>query len=105
MVQNKSLNFLPGEFLDQPNNLTRFSVTPGLKFGEYQLPVYAYFVTASVGRKKSHTLDLRFKILEQIICQAHGLVCIVSNSAIDDLDYHHDAISFMNCPKIILLLT
>ena len=88
------LHFLFGDFFDQPDHFTRFGVTPGLEFGKNKLPVYADLVTASTGRNQRYAFNLRFKIFEQIICQAHGPVGIVSNRAINDLDFHHDAISW-----------
>lgn len=72
-------------------------MTSCLKFGVDQLPVYADFETASAGWNESYAFNLRFKILEQIACQAHGLVGVVSNRAVNDLDFHHNAISlFVN---------
>lgn len=68
-------------------------MTPGLEFGKNKLPVYADLVTASIGWNKRYAFNLRFKISEQIIYQAHGPVGIVSNRTINDLDLHHNAIS------------
>jgi hypothetical protein len=67
-------------------------MTSGLEFGVNELPIDANFKPASIGRDKRHLFNLRFKMIEQIVCQAHGPVCIVSNSAVKDLDFHHDAI-------------
>jgi hypothetical protein len=92
MYQQESSLFL-FKFLDQPDDFARVGMTPGLEFGVDQLPVYADFVTASVGRNESHAFNLWFKILEQIVCQAHGPVGIVSNRTVNDLDLHHGAIS------------
>jgi hypothetical protein len=69
------------------------------------LSIDAYLVAASIGWNESQAFDLRFKFLQQIICQAHGLVGIVSNCAVSDLDLHPGGSSFGNTPKIILLLT
>jgi hypothetical protein len=79
--------------LNQTDYFARVSVTPGLEFGVNQLTVHTDFEPASIGGNKCHTFNLRFKILEQIVCQAYGPVCIVSNSTVGNLDFHHLNIS------------
>jgi hypothetical protein len=79
-------------------------VTTGLELGINDLPVYTDFVTASAGRNKSYAFNLGFKLLEQIVSQAHGPVRKVSNGTVNNLDLHHGAISWSYYPKIILLL-
>lgn len=74
------------------------------EFGVYQLPVYTDFVTASIGWDESHAFNFRFKILEQIVCQAHGPGSVMSDLAINDLNFHHRAFSISDNLKIILLL-
>jgi hypothetical protein len=69
------------------------------------LTIDAYLVAASIGRNESQAFDLCFKFLQQFICQAHGLVGIVSDRTVSDLDLHHGGISSGSTPKIILLLT
>ena len=69
------------------------------------MSIDTYLVPASTGWNKSQAFDLRFKFLQQIICQAHGLFGIVSNCAVSDLDLQHGGISSSSTPKIILLLT
>jgi hypothetical protein len=93
-ITAESLQFLFGDFFDQPDNFIRLGVTPGLEFGKNKLPVYADLVTASTGWYQRYAFNLRFKNFEQIICQAHGPVGIVSNRTINDLDFHHNAISW-----------
>ena len=63
------------------------------ELGVDQLPVYTDFVTATIGRDESHTFDFQFEILEQIVRQAHGPVSVMSDLAINDLDFHHRSIS------------
>ena len=68
-------------------------MTPRLEFGVDQLIVYTDLKPASQGWNKGHTLDLRFEILEQIICQALGPVGVVSNCTINDLNFHSGGLS------------
>jgi len=56
----------------------------GLEFGVYQLIVHGDFVSASLGRDECDTLNLRLKAFEQFVCQAHGPVGEMSDSAIND---------------------
>ena len=74
------------QIFDQPDNLTGFGMPPGLKFGIDQLFIHGHLVSASLRGDQGEALDLRFESLEQVICQAHGPVSIVSDSAIDDRD-------------------
>jgi hypothetical protein len=62
---------------------------PGLEFGVNKLPVHTDLKAAAIGWNESEAFDLRFKILEQLVSQAHGPAGIVSNRTIDDLDLHH----------------
>ena len=62
-------------------------MSSGLEFGVYQLIVDGDLVTASIRRGECNPLDLRLEVFEQFICQAHGPVGVVSDSAIDDGDF------------------
>jgi hypothetical protein len=93
-----------GEFSNQFYHFTRFGMAACLEFGVDQLPVDTDFVPAAIGRDESHAFDLRFEMLEQIVRQANGPVSVMSDLAINDLDFHHRAISLSDNPKIILLL-
>jgi hypothetical protein len=81
------------ELLYQPDHLAGFGVTPGLELGINQSVVDTDFVPASIGGDESHALDFRFEVFEQIACQAHGPVGVMSDRAVDDLDFHHGDIS------------
>jgi len=55
-----------------------------LEFGVNQLIVHGDLVSASLGRDESNTLNFRLEVIEQFVCQAHGLVGEVSDCAIDN---------------------
>jgi hypothetical protein len=59
----------------------------GLEFGVYQLIVRGDLESASLGRDECDTLNLRFKAFKQFVCQAHGPVGIMSDSAINDRNF------------------
>ena len=63
------------------------------------MSIDTYLVAASSRWNESQAFDLCFKFLQQFICQAHGLVGIVSNCAVSDLDLHHGGISSLKYSK------
>jgi hypothetical protein len=64
-------------------------VTVGLEFGINQTVVYFDLEPASVRRDQGQAIELVLEFLEQIICQAHGPVGVVSYGAVDDFDVYH----------------
>ncbi len=58
------------------------------QFREKQLPVDSYLKPASHSSDQNETLYLWFKIFQQIRCQAHGPVSIVSNCAVFYPNFH-----------------
>ena len=56
----------------------------GLEFGVYQCIVHRNLIPASLGRDKRNALDLRLKVFEELIRQAHGPIGVVSDGAIND---------------------
>ena len=68
-------------------------MTAGLEFGINELVVDGDLVPASLGGEERDGLDLRFEVLEQVICQAHGPVGVVSDCTICDGDLQHGWIS------------
>lgn len=60
---------------------------PGLEFGVYQRIIYLDLEPAAVRGDQCHRFDLRFEVFDQFFYQAHGPVCVVSNSAVGDLDF------------------
>ena len=99
--------FLPGEHLNQSDNFAGLGMPPGLEFGKDQLLVNANFETAATGWYECQILNLRFKLFEQIACQAHGPVSIASNSAVIDLDLHlhHGTGSLIHFRKLYFFLS
>ena len=91
--------------MNQSDDFAGLGMPPGLEFGEDQLLVNANFETASTGWNECQTLNLRFKLFEQIVCQAHGPVSIASNSAVIDLDLHHGTDSLINFRKLYFFLS
>lgn len=59
-------------------------MSSGLEFGVYQLIVHSDLVPAPLRRDEHNILDLRLEILKQFLCQVHGPVGEVSDSAIND---------------------
>jgi hypothetical protein len=66
-------------------------VTVGLELGIDQALVYFDFELASVRRDQGQALKLVLEFLEQVVCQAHGPVGVMSYSAVDDFDFDHCA--------------
>jgi len=73
-----------GEFTNQLENLTWFSMATCLEFGVNQCIVYCYLVTASLGRDEGNALDLRLDAIKQFICQAYSPVSKVSDGTVGD---------------------
>ena len=59
-------------------------MSSGLEFGVYQFIIHGDFVPASLRWDECNTLDLWLEISEQLVCQAHGPVGVVSNRTIDN---------------------
>ena len=64
----------------------------GLEFGIDQLIVHTDLELASVRGDQGQALDIVLEFLEQVVCQAHGPVSIMSNSAVDDFDVYHGVV-------------
>ena len=64
-------------------------MTVGLEFGVDQTVAHLDLKPASIRRDQGQVLELVFEFLEQVICQAHGPVGVVSYSAVDDFDVYH----------------
>lgn len=77
------------DLMDQPNHLSRLGVTFGFKLGVYELPIYGDLEPSTFGRSKCECVDHVLELFEQVACQAHGPVSVVSDCAIDDLDLEH----------------
>ncbi len=73
----------------QINHLARFGVTVGLEFGIDQRFVHLDLEPASVRRDQGQVPDVVLELFEQFVCQTHGPVSVVSNSAVDDFDVYH----------------
>ena len=71
----------------QPQHFTRVCMTSGLEFGVEQRIIDRHLVPASIGRDEGNAFDLRFELIKQILCQAHGPVGIVSNRAIGNANF------------------
>ncbi len=67
-------------------------MTTELLFRKDQLPVHADLEPAPVRGEEIQRLDIHLELLEQIGCQAHGPVGVMSDRAIDDLDLKHEAL-------------
>ncbi len=87
-MRRKSL--LPLERLThQPNDFAGFGVTVGLEFGIDQFITHFNLEFAGVRRRQYKIPDIEFKVFQQIGCQAHGPVGVVSNCAVDDFNINH----------------
>ena len=64
-------------------------MTSGLQFGVDQLSIDRDFEASAVRRDKRHRFDHMLELLEQISCQAHGPVGIVSDRTVNDLNLKH----------------
>jgi hypothetical protein len=85
-VHTPNFGLLFNDFSHQPNHLARFRVTVSLELGIDQLIVYLDLEPASVRRDQGQDPDLILELFEQVVCQAHGPVGVVSNRTVDDFD-------------------
>jgi len=60
------------------------------KLGIQQFSVDAHLKTTALRWHKSDRFDHVLIILEQFFCQTHGPTQVVSDRAINDLDFQHD---------------
>lgn len=77
-------------------NLAGFGMATGCKFGIDQFVIDADLIAPAIGRDEADGFDLRLKIVEQLIGQAHGPIGVVSDRAVNDLDFHHADASRIN---------
>jgi hypothetical protein len=75
--------------MDQPNHLSRLSVTFGFQLGVGKLSIYGDLEPPAIGRSECKCVDHVLELFEQVTCQAHGPVSVVSDCAVDDLDLEH----------------
>ena len=73
-------------------------MTVSLEFGIGQAVVHADLELASVRGNQGQALDIVLEFLEQVVCQAHGPVGVMSNSAVDDFDVYHCSPSISSLP-------
>ena len=78
------------QILHQPQNFTRCSVAMRLQFRKQQLPVHRHFEPAALRGHQPEFFDHMLVVLQQFICQAHGPTGVVSDRAINDLDFQHN---------------
>ena len=64
-------------------------MTVGLEFGIDQAVVHTDLELASVRGDQGQALEVVLEFLEQVVCQAHGPVGVMSYSAVDDFDVYH----------------
>ena len=76
--------------VDKAHDLARLHMPFGLQLGVDQLSVHRHLETTAVRGSKRETIDEVFELLQQVSCQAHGPVSVVSDGAVDDLDLQHD---------------
>ncbi len=62
------------------------------------MSVHADLEAASVRWDQRYRFDQVLELLEQVICQAHGPVGVVSDSAVNDLDLEHKP--SVHCPSL-----
>ena len=67
----------------------------GFKFRIDQFVVDADLIASAVGRNQADGFDLRLKMLEQLSGQAHGPIGVVSDRAVNNLDFHHGNVSWI----------
>ena len=63
----------------------------GLQLGIEKIPIDAHLETPSIGRHQGQRIDLEFEFLEQVSRQTGSPIGVMSNSAIDQLDLHHNS--------------
>jgi hypothetical protein len=76
-------------FSYQPDHLTRLGVTMGCKLGVEQFIINRDLESPSVGRHQGDRFDLRLKFFEQLSCQTDSTIGVVSDRAIDQIDFQH----------------
>ena len=75
-------------------------MTVSLEFGINQRFIYLDLEPASVRRDQGQVLDIVLELFEQVGCQAHGPVSVMSYSAVDDLDFNHLVILSRETPLV-----
>ncbi len=75
-----------------------------LELGIKKRVVNAHLKPAAIGRDKGNTLNFRFNMIQQFVCQAHGPVGKVSDSAVNDRNFNHNANSSYNFQKLYCFL-
>jgi hypothetical protein len=75
------------------NNLARLGVAVRLQLGIQRLAVDAHFEAASFGGHQGDRLDLGLELFEQVDRQTGGAIGVVSDSAVDDLDFQQHLLS------------
>ena len=76
----------------------------GTQLGENELPVDTDLEGALIRGDEGQRFDQVLELLEQIVRQAHGPAGVVSDGAVDDLNFEHAAPSLaviFQCKKII----
>lgn len=77
--------------MDQPYHLARLGVALQRKLGKYESTVHGHFEATPVRRNEGNALYQMLEVFEQLVRQADGPVCVVSDCAINDLYLEHVA--------------
>ena len=75
--------------VDQADDLAGLRMPVGLQLGVHQPIVDGHFKATAIRRNERDPLDQVLEMLEQLTCQAHGPVGVVSDRAVDDFDSQH----------------
>ncbi len=90
-LDNDAARLLPFRHLvDQAHNFAWLDVPLGLQLGVNELAVHCHLETPAVGGDHGEAVDHMLELLKQFTCQAHGPVCVVSDSAVDNFDLQHE---------------
>ncbi len=76
-------------FSHKPDDFARLGVAPQLQLGEDLLVVQEDLEAASRPGGQGEAFDLGLEILDQVGCQAHGPVGVVSDHAVFNADFHY----------------
>jgi hypothetical protein len=84
-MANLYSNYLP----HQPQNFPGLGMTMDLQLRIGQLPIHSHFKLAAIRWHQHQRFDQMLIMLEQFLCQAHGPAGVVSDRAVNDLDFQH----------------
>jgi hypothetical protein len=80
---------LTDQILHQPQHFSRLGVAMQLQLRIDQLSIDRHLKATAIRRHERDRLDQMLIILEQLLCQAHGPIGVMSNRAVNNFNFQH----------------